>query len=84
MPFGSASSYPEGLSWNSIAGGLKVYSANAAVTSEILKSNGLASIQLVLHPNGAKVVGGPAVSLKLDEEQSRLRKSFLPSSPDEP
>ena len=78
MPFGSASAYPEGLSWNSIAGCFMVYSANAAVTPEILKSNGPASLQHVLHPNGAKVLGGPAVSLKLDEEHSRLHKAFLP------
>ncbi len=30
---------PEGLSWNRIAGCFMVDSANAAVTSEILKSN---------------------------------------------
>jgi hypothetical protein len=75
---------PESLSWNRIAGCFMVYSANAAVTPEILKSNGPASLQLVLHPNGVKVLGGLDISLKLGEEHRRLRKSFLPSSPARP
>ncbi len=48
---------PEGLSWNSTAGYFMVYSANAAVTSEILKSNGPDSIQLVLHPKASRSLG---------------------------
>jgi hypothetical protein len=63
MPFGSASACS--AQWNGIAGYFMVYSANAAVTPEILKSNGPDSFQLVLHPNGVKVFGGPDVSLKL-------------------
>ncbi len=71
---------PNGLSWNSIAGCFKMYSANAVVTPEILKSNGPASLQLVLHPNGANVVGGLDIAFKLGEEHRRLPKSsFFPS-----
>jgi hypothetical protein len=67
---------PEGLSCNSIAGYFMVYFAN--VTSEMLKSNEPGIFQLVLHPNGVKVFGGPDISLKLGEEHRRLRTSFLP------
>ena len=69
---------PEGMSWNSIAGYFVVNSVNAAVTSEILKSNGPDSFQLVLHPNGVKVFGEHNIAFKWGEEHRRLRKSFLP------
>ncbi len=45
---------PEGLSWNSIAGYVMVYSANAAVTSEILKSNGPTASSLCCTPTAPR------------------------------
>jgi hypothetical protein len=41
-----------------------VDSANAAVTSEILKSNGPGNLQVVLHPNGTKVFGDHNIAFK--------------------
>ncbi len=75
---------PEGLSWNSIAGYVMVYSANAAVTSEILKSNGPDSFQLVLHPNGVKFFGDHNIAFKWARNIVVCANLSFPSSPARP
>ncbi|KAK4536809.1 hypothetical protein CDCA_CDCA09G2834 [Cyanidium caldarium] len=68
---------PSGLSWTSIAGFFTVFITNTDVSRFVLNNNGPSDFEMILHPNGWKILGKNNIAFKSGVEHKALRQSFL-------
>jgi cytochrome P450 family 710 subfamily A protein len=68
---------PSGLSWNSLAGYFMLFVTQTDLCRYVLSENGPHAFQMILHPNGWKILGRNNIAFKWGEEHKRLRQSFL-------
>ncbi|KAK4529913.1 hypothetical protein CCYA_CCYA02G0778 [Cyanidiococcus yangmingshanensis] len=68
---------PSGVSWNSLAGYFMLFVTETDLCRYVLSENGPHAFQMILHPNGWKILGRNNIAFKWGEEHKRLRQSFL-------
>jgi len=68
---------PCGLSWNALAGFFVLFVTDTDLSRYVLSENGPHAFEMILHPNGWRILGRNNIAFKSGEEHKLLRQSFL-------